>query len=47
VLKIFSNFAIKTNPVKLIVYFLDRNVMTINDIHEFIDSLEKAGELSV
>jgi len=45
VLKIFPNFAIKTNPVKLILYFLDRNVMAINDIHEFIDSLEKAGEL--
>jgi len=45
VLKIFSNFAIKTNLVKLILYFLDRNVMAINDIHEFIDSLEKAGEL--
>jgi len=45
VLKIFSNFAIKPNPVKLILYFLDRNVMAINDIHEFIDSLEKAGEL--
>jgi len=45
VLKIFSNFAIKPNPVKLILYFLDRNVMTINDIHEFVDRLEKAGEL--
>jgi len=45
VLKIFSNFAIKANPVKLILYFLDRNVMAINDIHEFVDSLEKAGEL--
>ena len=44
-LKIFSNFAIKTNPVKLILYFLDRNAMAINDIHEFIDKLEKAGEL--
>ena len=44
-LKIFSNFAIKTNPVKLILYFLDRNVMAINDIHEFIDSLENADEL--
>ena len=44
-LKIFSNFAIKTNLVKLILYFLDRNVMAINDIHEFIDSIEKAGEL--
>ena len=44
-LKIFSNFAIKTNLVKLILYFLDRNVMAINDIHEFVDSLEKAGEL--
>ena len=44
-LKIFSNFAIKTNPVKLILYFLDRNAMAINDIHEFIDGLEKAGEL--
>ena len=44
-LKIFSNFAIRTNPVKLILYFLDRNVMAINDIHEFVDSLEKAGEL--
>ena len=44
-LKIFSNFAIKTNPVKLILYFLDRNAMAISDIHEFVDSLEKAGEL--
>ena len=44
-LKIFSNFAIKTNPVKLILYFLDRNIMTINDVHEFIDNLEKTGEL--
>ena len=44
-LKNFSNFAIKTNPVKLILYFLDRNAMAINDIHEFIDKLEKAGEL--